>query len=114
MKCYLDEDLSPTIAAALRSKGIDAISAHEAGNLQVSDREQLVYAAREGRCLVTRNARHYVVLAREAIQRQEPHAGILVCSPRHTGAEIRAIAHALARVAKTHPKGLGPYDIQYF
>lgn len=113
MKFYLDEDLSPTIATTLRNKGIDALSAHEAGNIQLPDREQLAYAAGAGRCLVTRNARHFVELARQAIQRQEPHAGILLCSPRLTGAEFRRIADALFRFAKTHPKGPGPYDIFY-
>lgn len=113
MKFYLDEDLSPRIAEALRKKGVDAVSAHEAGNIQLSDPEQLAYAGREGRCLVTRNARHFLVLARDAIQRQEPHAGILLCSPRFTGAEVRTIVDQLSRVAKQYPKGLGPYDSLY-
>lgn len=89
------------------------MSAHEAGNIQLTDPEQLAYASREGRCLVTRNARHFLVLAREAIQRQQPHAGILFCSPRFTGAETRTLADQLARVAKRYPKGFGPYDLLY-
>jgi predicted nuclease of predicted toxin-antitoxin system len=109
----LDEDLSPRIAESLRKRGIDALSAHDVGNVQVSDREQLAYAAREGRCLVTRNARHVVVLSQEAIARQEPHAGILLCSPSRRGFEIRTIVDALARVAKQFLKGLGPYDVLY-
>lgn len=113
MKFYLDEDLTPKIAEALRKKGIDAVSAHETGNIHLSDPEQLAYAGREGRCLVTRNARHFVLLAREAIQHQAPHAGILVLSPRFTGAEIRTLVDRLFRVAKRYPKGLGPYDIFY-
>ena len=113
MKFYLDEDLAPKISEALRKKGMDAISAHGVGNIQLSDPEQLAYATREGRCLVTRNARHFVVPARDAIQRQAPHAGILLCSPRFTGTEIRILVGQLARVAKQYPNGLGPYDIFY-
>lgn len=113
MKFYLDEDLSPRIAESLRKKGIDAVSAHDVGNVQVSDREQLAHAAREGRCLVTRNARHFVVLSQEAIARQEPHAGIILCSPSLQGSEVRAIADALTRLAKRFPKGLGGYDVLY-
>ncbi len=113
MKLYLDEDLSPRIAESLRKRGIDAVSAHDVGNVQVSDREQLAHAAREGRCLVTRNARHFVVLSQEAIARQEPHAGILLCSPSRRGFEIRTIVDALARVAKQFPKRLGGYDVLY-
>ncbi len=113
MKLYLDEDLSPRIAENLRKRGVDALSAHDMGNIQLSDREQLAFAAREGRCLVTRNVRHFVVLSQDAIARQEPHAGIILCSPSRRGFEIRTIADGLARVAKQFPRGLGPYDILY-
>lgn len=113
MNFYLDEDLSPKIAVALRRKGIDAVSAHEVENTQVSDSDQLTYAAGEGRCLVTRNARHFLALSREAINRQQPHAGILLCSPRLTGAEFRSIISRLTQIAKQYPQGLGPYDIFY-
>ena len=113
MKFYLDEDLSSLIAQRLRQKGIDAIGAHEAGKMQKSDREQLSHAAREGRCLVTRNARHFVDLARDALRRQEPHAGIVLCPPSHRGSEIGRIADALARMAQRFPQGLGGYDVLY-
>jgi predicted nuclease of predicted toxin-antitoxin system len=113
VKLYLDEDLSPRIAERLRKKGIDAVSVFEVGRMQMSDREQLAYAAQEGRCLVTRNARHFIILAREAIRRQEPHAGVILCSPRMRGVEVGAIANALLRTAMRFPKGLGEYDVLY-
>jgi predicted nuclease of predicted toxin-antitoxin system len=113
MRLYLDEDLSPQIARRLREAGLDAVSAIEAGNVQLSDREQLRYAAAEGRVLVTRNVRHFVVLAREAIARQEPHAGIALCSSSLQGFEIARIAAALRRMGEQHPAGLGPYDVLY-
>jgi predicted nuclease of predicted toxin-antitoxin system len=113
MKLYLDEDLSPQIAHRLRKAGVDAVSAIEAGNVQFSDREQLRHAAAEGRALVTRNVRHFVELAREAIARQEPHAGIVLCSPSLRGFEIAKIVSALRRVVQQHPSGLGPFDVLY-
>jgi predicted nuclease of predicted toxin-antitoxin system len=113
VKFYLDEDLSPKIALALRKKGIDAVSAHDQGNVQFTDAEQLAYAAGKGRCLVTRNARHFLVLSGESINRQRPHAGILLCSPRFTGAEIRMLVKRLVRIAHENPRGFGPYDIFY-
>ncbi|MBI2154577.1 MAG: DUF5615 family PIN-like protein [Candidatus Rokubacteria bacterium] len=60
MKFYLDEDLPARVAELLRRRGFDALSVHEVGNFRFSDREQLAFAAREGRCLVTRDARHFV------------------------------------------------------
>lgn len=113
MKFYLDEDLAPALAIALRRKGIDAVSAHEVGMLQIPDSEQLAFAGHKGRCIVTRNARHFVILARDAIDRQAPHAGILLVSPRFTGAEIGAIATRLVQIAKMYPKGFGAYDVLY-
>lgn len=113
MKFYLDEDVSPKIAERLRKKGIDAVSAIEAGNLQLSDREQLACATREGRSLVTRNVRHFIVLAQEAIRRQEPHAGIILCPPSMRGFEVKGIADALTRVANRFPGDLGKFDVLY-
>ena len=113
MKFYLDEDLSPKIAERLWKKGIDAVSAIEAGNVQLSDQEQLACAARGGRCLVTRNVRHFIVLAQEAIRRHEPHAGIILCPPSMRGFEVKGIAEALTRVAKRFPGGLGEFDVLY-
>lgn len=113
MKFYLDEDLSPQIAERLRKQKIDAISAFEVGNVQLSDREQLAYAARAGRCLVTRNVRHFVILAEDAIRQQRPHAGIVLCPSGIQGFEIGAIVNALKRLAKRFSEGLGEYDVLY-
>lgn len=113
MKLYLDEDLSPQISERLRKRGIDAVSALEVGNAQLSDREQLAYAAEAGRCLVTRNVRHFVVLAREAVRREQPHAGIILCPSSIRGFEVRIIVDALTRLAKRFPEGLDEYDVLY-
>jgi len=44
VRLYIDEDLSDRIAVALRSKGFDAISAHEVNMRGKTDKEQLEYA----------------------------------------------------------------------
>lgn len=112
MRFYLDEDLAPRAARALRERGVDALSAHECGMLRVGDTEQLAFAAREGRCLVTRNAQDFIVLSRAAIRDQVPHAGI-VCCPPGRGADVRAIVRGLLQVARRYPRGLGEYDLIY-
>ncbi len=113
MRFYLDEDLSPRIAEALRRHGIDVTSSHEVGNNTLSDKDQLGVAAAERRCLVTRNARHFVRLARQAIGANEPHAGIVICPPRYTGTAVGPIVRALLRVAHSYPAGIGEYDVVY-
>ena len=112
MRFYLDEDLAPRAARALRERGVDALSAHECGMLRVGDTEQLAFAAREGRCLVTRNAQDFIALSRAAIRDQVPHAGI-VCCPPGKGDDVRAILRELLEVARRYPRGLGEYDLIY-
>jgi predicted nuclease of predicted toxin-antitoxin system len=113
MKLYLDEDLSSQIAERLRDAGVNAVSAVDAGNVQLSDREQLRFAAAEGRALVTRNVRHFIALSKEAIARQEAHAGIVLCSSSVRGFEVSKIVAALLRLVQRHPSGLGPFDVLY-
>lgn len=113
MKFYLDEDLSPRIAAALRRQGIDAVSTHEPGKARTSDHQQLRFAATERRCLVTRNREDFVRLSREAFENDEPHAGIIICPRSVTGAEIGVITQRLMRIAQRYPEGLGDYDVIY-
>lgn len=113
MKLYLDEDLPPAIAAALRRRGVDAVSAHEVGNVGLPDAEQLRWASQDGRCLVTRNRRDFTRLSREAVRVGQPHAGIVFCPSSLRGAEVGAIAEALLRLARRYPRGLGEYDVIY-
>ena len=113
MKFYLDADLSPRIAELLRRQGFDAVSAHEVGKLRIPDRDQLAFAAQEGRCLVTRDARHFMLLSQEAVRHRAPHAGMILCPPSIHGSEFRMIADALIRVAERYAGGLGNYDVIY-
>ena len=75
MKLYLDEDISPKVSVILRKKGIDAVSAHEAGMLEASDEEQLSFAASEGRTMVTRNRNDYITLTVQFFEGLKPHKG---------------------------------------
>jgi predicted nuclease of predicted toxin-antitoxin system len=77
VKVYLDEDLSPAIAALLRKKGLDATTAYEAGNVQLDDRAQLAHATRDGRAIVPADVVDFVELAHEAVATNTEHAGII-------------------------------------
>ena len=113
MKFYLDEDLSPAIARILRERGVDARSAHEVGMIGASDDEQLDYGYREGRALVTRNARDFRIVAHRRIREQREHSGIVVCPPSIRGSEVRRIAEALEDLVRQRPEGLGGFDLLY-
>jgi uncharacterized protein with PIN domain len=78
VKLYIDEDLTDRLAVALRSRKFDVISAHEVEMRGKTDREQLDYAIKNGRVILTRNVRHFVKLQREYFEKKINHHGILV------------------------------------
>jgi len=113
VKFYLDENLPPAIAETLRRRGIDAVSAHEIGKVRIEDTVQLALAAREGRCLVSRDVRDFTKLGRDAVDAKAPHAGIVLCPARVRDDEIAFVADTLARIAKRYPDGPGEYAVIY-
>ena len=106
MKLYLDEDLSPRVAALLRQRGLDAVSVHEAGHGGGLDLEQVRVATRESRCLVTRNVADFVEIVRDLVNRQESHAGIMLVPASFRGDEFAILAEAIVQQAAAHPGGL--------
>jgi len=106
VKLYLDEDLSLVIAGLLRKRGMDVSAAQEVGNIQLDDRSQLDYAAREGRVLVTANVVDFIELAHEAVATNTEHAGILLVPSSFRGDEFHAIADAIVETVRPYRTGL--------
>ena len=77
IKLNLDEDVNPLLARDLRDRGYDAISAGEAGNLGLSDRDQLDYARTQGRTFLTHNRDDFLQIATEYAVKQIAYPGIL-------------------------------------
>lgn len=71
VKFYLDEMISPNVATGLRLRGIDVLTAQEAGTLSMSDRQQLAVAAEDSRVMVTMD-NDFLALHSQGV----PHAGI--------------------------------------
>ncbi len=113
MKFYFGENVPRAIATFLQKRRVDVLTAEQAGNAGLTDHEQLAFAARTRRCLVTFNARHFKVLGDAAILRQQPHAGILLIPASFRGNEIRRIGEATLRVQAQYPDGLGEYLVLY-
>jgi len=60
IQLYLDEDVHKRVAAALRLRHFDVLSAHEIDRLGADDDTQLRFAAEHGRALLTFNTTHYL------------------------------------------------------
>lgn len=113
MKYYLDEDLSPRIAELLRKRGGDCVSAHEIGMVQETDLDQLIFAAKGKRCLVTKNRDDFIRLTVQFFNDHMPHSGILIIPHTIPGDQFSLIARALFNYAGKHPKGMQPYTIDF-
>ena len=94
---YTDEMVYSRFAAALRSRGYDAVSCAEASrdNRGISDEDQLTYAAAHNRAILTENVADFYPLDAAWKMSGRTHAGIIVFSGIETFGELlrRVITH---------------------
>jgi predicted nuclease of predicted toxin-antitoxin system len=97
---YIDEDLPPAIAKLLGGHGFEATSVLEEGRAELSDKEQLCFAAQQKLVLVTANIADYAGLARQWAARGRAHVGLVFVPtkrfPRRQAARITRALRALA------------------
>lgn len=98
-KVYLDEDVHPFIADALRLRGREALTTQEAGRRGEADLDQLRFAAARGFVLVTYNVQDFPRLHYELLARGEKHAGIIVATQEDPRRNIRALLSLLSSVS---------------
>jgi predicted nuclease of predicted toxin-antitoxin system len=99
IRLYLDEDVHPFIADALRLRGWEALTTVEAGRRTTDDREQLTFAAENGYVLLTYNIRHFPRIHYEMVVGGKPHAGIIVAVQDDPRRNIRALFNLLTNVS---------------
>ena len=100
IRLYLDEDVSSSLADALRKRGYDAISTIEAGNIGLSDEQQLAFASAEGRAILTFNISDFADLFTKWQALEKEHFGIIVSqqfSKQEIGELLRRVLHFLDR-----------------
>jgi predicted nuclease of predicted toxin-antitoxin system len=80
VRFYFDEHLAGLTVAALRTRGVDVLTADEAGTRTDPDDDQLRYATTAGRVVVTHDS-DYLTLAADFQARGEPFAGVVYALP---------------------------------
>ena len=98
IELYLDEDVSVLVAELLRARGFVAITTREAGRIQKSDAEQLVYAINQRKTLLTHNRADFEALAKEYFTAGKMHYGIIVAVRRPPTEMARRLWLILNRV----------------
>jgi hypothetical protein len=74
IRFYFDQHIPVVVARGLQRRGVDVLTAQEAGQCGFSDPEQLHFALQNGRVLVTFDA-DFLSLASGGVK----HAGIAFC-----------------------------------
>ncbi len=98
---YLDEDVTNQLAALIRQRGFEAVSAIDIRMTERPDEEHLAYAAEHNLTLLAYNERDYLGLAQQWTAHGRSHAGILLSdqfSLRQLGELLRRVLNFLNRV----------------
>lgn len=82
LRVYLDEDVDVLLAPLLAVHGIDCLTTLAAGNVGLTDEEQLAFAAAESRVLITHNRNDFERLAIDWWNQKRDHAGIVLALRR--------------------------------
>lgn len=99
IRLYIDEDASDKdLLRALRARGVDVLTALEAGMIERTDQEHLEYAASQGRVLFSFNVTDFHRLHTEYIARGKSHAGIILARQQRysVGEQMRRLLKLIA------------------
>lgn len=118
MRFLLDENIHPRVAEAAWEEDVDAVSVVDLRRRGLADREQLEFAAEQGRIMVTRNRGDYIHWTREFYHAGEPHAGVLLVADGLPNDQPENIARALRRWALAYggfseDDDFGPYHVDF-
>jgi uncharacterized protein with PIN domain len=98
VKLYVDADVTPKLARILRTRGYDVLSAHETGNAELSDVEQMAFAVAEGRALLTCNAGDFTPIFEDYWYTDREHLGVIVSEQLELGEMLRRVVRLLDTV----------------
>ena len=74
MRLYTNESVPVAVAEGLKRRGVDAFTARDAGNLGLSDEEQLAFAPSQGAVIFTHD---FLKIAHNWLAAGHDHSGIV-------------------------------------
>jgi hypothetical protein len=99
IKIYIDEDaMDSDLVAALRSRGVTAVTALDAGLTEKPDEEQLAFATERGCVLYTFNVSDFYRLHTQWVGAGREHAGMILAPQQRfsVGEQMRRLLHLRA------------------
>jgi len=88
---YLDEHIQTSLAEALRARGIDILTTQEAHNMGLEDIQQLAFATKNCRALLSYNKRHFAKIHYQWKDIHKRHAGIILSDQIPIGIVLRRL-----------------------
>jgi predicted nuclease of predicted toxin-antitoxin system len=113
IKLLLDEDVWLGLASALRDRGFDVVHVYEVQRGEMSDADQLAYAAQENRALLTHNAKDFERLAAEYFFDAHPHAGLILSPQIPKGVLVQRAVRLLVSLSAKEAAGTVRYLSDY-
>lgn len=101
LRFHLDEDCeAASLIRTLRDRGFDLTTSTEAHLTTCTDEEQLTWAGRNGRVLITYNAADFCRLHKKFSEAGQVHAGIVIMEQQRlsVGERMRRLARLRATV----------------
>jgi hypothetical protein len=99
IRLYVDEDsMRHALVEALRARGVDVLTALEAGMIKRKDEEHLEYATVQGRVLYTFNVGDFYRLHTAFLKQGKSHAGIILARQQRypVGEQMRRLLKLIA------------------
>ncbi len=87
-----------SLVRALRARGVDVITALDAGMIEREDAEHLDYATEQGHVLRSFNVRDFYRLHSDYVAQGRPHAGIILMRQQYysAGEQMRRLLKLMA------------------
>ena len=102
IRLYFDEDtVWHVLVDALRARGVDLLTADEAGAVGWTDEEQFAYAAEQGRVMCTFNRGDFYGLHTEYLATGRSHAGLVLAQQQRysVGEYLRRLLRVMAALS---------------